>query len=233
MKRTSMGALVLLATLVLSQAPAVSLAGDGDEDPARAAQIQEQAKEALDADQYVDAARLAARAVGLDPSLSTWLARQVRIEALEALGRYEEALTHIEEYLDLDGLFAEHRSWGKESRQRIRDALVAASAAGAAKAQRGAGVGLLVGGAAPLGVGLGFLANYGRLGGDFQTYGGWAQSGAVLLGVGVALEAVGLILVATAGPPAQSAGLEGEAAPQVSFDVRLGTSPRLGLTVRF
>ena len=86
------------------------------------------------------------------------------------------------------------------ARQRIRDALTSGQAATAAKAQRGVGVGLVIGGAIPLGVGVGFLANYGRLGADFQTYGGWMQTGVVLLGVGAAVDVVGLIVAATAGP---------------------------------
>ncbi len=231
MTRTLTFPLLLLLALLL--APAVAHAGEG-EDPARAAQIQEQAKDALDADNYADAARLAGRAVELDPSLSTWLARQVQIEALEALGRYEEALTRIEAYLDLDGLFAEHRSWGKEARQRIRDALVSGQVATAAKAQRGVGIGLVIGGAIPLGVGVGFLANYGRLGADFQNYGGWMQSGVVLLGVGAAVDVVGVIVAATAGSAGhRSASVDRRVRPVLSLHVRPGPSPRLGLTVRF
>ena len=223
----------LLAALAFLLAPVAAVAGDGD-DPARAAQIQEQAKEALDSEQYGDAARLAGRAVELDPSLSTWLARQVQIEALEALGSYEEALTRIEAYLDLDGLFAEHRSWGKEARTRIREALVSGQAAVAAKAQRGVGIGLVIGGAIPLGIGVGFLANYVRLGADFPTYGGWMQSGLVLLGVGAAVDVVGVIVAATAGSGGNpSASLDRRVRPVLSLHVRPGPSPRLGLTVRF
>lgn len=237
MTRTSKCAVLLLAAVLFCVAPTTGQAGDED-DPARAAQIQEQARDALRAEQYGDAARLAGRAVELDPSLSTWLARQVQIEALEAMGRFEEALSRIEQYLDLDGLFAEHRSWGKEARQRIRDEIVSRQAAQAATAQRGVGVGLLIGGAIPLGIGVGFLANYGRLGADFETYGGWMQSGVVLLGVGAALDVVGLIVAATAGAQGADSGgqrssVDRRVRPVLSFDLQLGPSSRVGLTVRF
>ena len=137
MSRISVLACVLASLVAALSMPTVCWAGEADADPVRAAQIQEEAREALEADRYADAVRLAGRAVDMDPSLSTWLARQVRIEALEALGRYEEALTHVEEYLDLDGLFAEHRAWGKEARERLRDAISASRTAVAAKGRRG------------------------------------------------------------------------------------------------
>jgi hypothetical protein len=223
----------LVAVVLLIGLPAAAVAGEEAPDPERAVQIQEQAKEALDAGHLDEAARLAGRAVELDPSLSTWLARQVRIEAHERQQHYEAALTFIEEYLDLDGLFAEHRAWGKEARQRIRDAMATGQARQVQAAQRGVGVGLLVGGAAPLGIGIGFLVNYGRLGGDFDSYGGWLQTGVALAAVGVAFEAVGAILVATAGPTDRRAAGDRRVAPRLAVGVRLGVAPRLQLQLSF
>jgi tetratricopeptide (TPR) repeat protein len=226
-------ALPLLAALLLALLlPGSAQAGEEATDPERAAQIQEQAKEALDDGRLDEAGRLAGRAVELDPSLSTWLARQVRIEALEQQGRYEAALTYIEEYLDLDGLFAEHRAWGKEARQRIRDAMSAGATRQAEATRRGLGVGLVVGGAVPLGVGVGFLANYGRLGGDFDTYGGWMQTGVALLAVGAAIDVVGAILLATAGPPDRRTAALDRRRPRVAVGVHVGAS-RFSLQLRF
>ena len=58
----------------------------------------------------------------------------------------------------------------------------------------------------PLATGIGFLANYGRLGGQPQ-YDGWAQAGGALLAVGAAVEVIGAILVATSASPAPVAVL--------------------------
>jgi tetratricopeptide (TPR) repeat protein len=188
---------LLLATPAVGQEPS--------QDTLRAGQVQVQADEAFRAGRYDDALTLAGRAISLDPAATTWLAQQIRVEVLERQERYDEAMAFLRDYLALEGLFPEHRAWGQEAEARIggvleqrraRDAEVKAKVTG----RRGAGIGLMVGGAIPLGVGIGFAANFGHNGADVQRYGGWLDSGLVLVGVGTALEVFGLVLVLTADP---------------------------------
>lgn len=223
----------LLAAALLAAHPASARAPEVV-DPERAAQIQEQAQEALNQRHYEDAARLAGRAVDLDPSLSTWLARQIQIEALEGLGRLDDGLTLVEQYLDLDGLFAEHRSWGKDTRLRLRTRIDRRAQDKLRTGRRGLGVGLVIGGAAPLGAGIALLANYGRLGGDFDQYGGWVQAGAVSLGVGLALDVVGFLVLGSAGPAGPSPqSSHSTVFPTWAVSFRLGLDPQVSLHLAF
>ncbi len=191
-------ALLLLLGGLLLAAPARA------DDAARAGELQRDALEALEAGDDTAALRLAEDAILLNAGPATWLARQVQIEALERLGRIDDALEALQGYMALDGLFPEHVAWGREVRGRLEGRRIVADAeaqrAGEqARIRRGLGVGLLVGGAAPTVVGVGFLANYGRLGGDPARYGGWGEAGGGLLAAGLAVEAVGVILLASSG----------------------------------
>ena len=114
-------------------------------------------------------------------------------------------MTFLRDYLALEGLFPEHRAWGLEAETRIggvlekrrqRELILKRKVRG----RRGVGIGLMAAGAVPLGIGLGFAANFGHNGSDIERYGGWLDSGLVLIGVGAALEAFGLVLVLTADP---------------------------------
>ena len=192
------GHLALVLTLLL--APTLALAND---DARRAGHLQSQAQEAYDGGQLDQAMRLAKQAILLNAGPGTWLAQQIRIEVLERQGHIEEAMTFLEDYMGLDGLFPEHVAWGRETRGRLSGRLIVAAAeaeraAEGTQIRRGVGVGFLVGGAVPLATGIGFLANYGRLGGQAQ-YDGWAQAGGALLAVGIAAEATGAILLASSG----------------------------------
>lgn len=197
---------VLLAALLALTTAAPAFAGPSSEESIRAGQIQVQAKEAWEAGDDEQALRLANRAISLDPGATTWLAQQIRIEVLEEQGKLQEAYDHVRTYLRIDGLFAEHTSWGKEARERIGEKLDAISALLAQRRARvGAGAGLAVGGAVPLGIGIGWLANYGgktpaeKQSGDFD---GFVDGGAVMIGIGGVLEGIGIALIASgAGKP--------------------------------
>ena len=187
--------------LLLLLLPSLAAAGD---DARRAGQRQSQAQEAFDAGNLDQAMRLAKQAIVLNAGPGTWLAQQIRIEVLEKQGAYRDARGYLEDYMSLDGLFPEHVAWGRETRGRLEGRLIVAEAAEARdregqQVRRGLGIGLLVGGAVPLATGIGFLANYGRLGAEPQ-YAGWGQAGGGLLALGAALEAVGAVLVATSAP---------------------------------
>lgn len=188
--------------LLLLLLPGLAFAQASD-DTVRAGQIQVQAREAFEAGELDDALRLANRAIALDSGPSTWLGQQIRVEVLEQQGQLEQAMTHLEAYLALDGLFPEHLAWGDEARGRLRGALRDAGQRNAAleqqaRTQTGVGIGLLVGGAVPLAIGVGHAVNYGVQGGNPDTHGGWLDSGLVLIGVGAGLEVAGALLVALA-----------------------------------
>ncbi len=190
--------LPLLAVLLLA-GPALA-----DDDARRAGRLQLEAKDAFEGGELEDALALARRAIDLVPGPETWLARQIQVEALERLGRIRDAVEALDAYLSVDGLFPEHLSWGREARGRLEGKVIVADAealrlAQRARVQRGLGIGLVVGGGLPTATGVGFLVNYGRLGGDWASYGGWAQAGAAFLAVGLAVEITGAILLATSG----------------------------------
>ena len=171
-----------------------------------------QADEAFRAGRFEDALTLAGRAIGLDPGATTWLAQQIRIDVLERQERFEEAMVFLRDYLALQGLFPEHRAWGQEAEARIAAVLEARRAREQelrrkVRGRRGAGIGLVIGGAAPLGVGVGFAINFGHNGGDIEKYGGWLDSGLVLMMVGTGLEVFGLVLVLSEADPAGAVAL--------------------------
>ena len=203
----------LFASLLLTPillAPRTAQARPSTEDSMRAGQIQVQAKEAWEAGKDNDALRLANRAISLDPGANTWLAQQIRIEVLEAQGKLEEAMTHVRTYLRIDGLFPEHEAWGEEARDRIGSALSQANAVLAERRARvGVGAGLAIGGVVPLAIGAAWLGNYGSKTGQGrpkEDYEGFLDGGAVMLGIGGALEGVGIALIASgAGAPRSTA----------------------------
>jgi tetratricopeptide (TPR) repeat protein len=204
---------LLIALSLLLCAPAAAATR---EDTERAGQIQTQAKDAWESGDVDEALKLASRAISLDPGPSTWLAQQIRIEALERKGNLEGAMGHLQDYLALDGLFPEHVAWGKEARARIGQALQAqqSQAMQGVNTRRGAGVGLVVGGALPLGIGIAWLGNYaskpGTAAEKADTYGGFLDAGAVMTGVGAAVDVAGIILLATAKAPRGSASRDGQ-----------------------
>ena len=229
----------LLASLLLLPflAPGTAWARPSAEDSLRAGQIQVQAKEAWEAGKDQDALRLANRAISLDPGPSTWLAQQIRIEVLEGDGKLEEAMTHVRTYLRIDGLFPEHEAWGEEARDRIGATLAATNALLQERRTRaGIGAGMAIGGAVPLAIGVGWLANYGSKSGqglDPADYAGFLDGGAVMLGIGGVFEGVGIALIASgAGKPEGTASV-----PLVrpTFAARPGADGRwsLGLTGRW
>ena len=183
--------LLLLLVLALPTSAAA-------EDTRRAGEIQLQAREALDRGNEDEALRLARRAISLDDGPTTWLAQQIQVEILEARGLLDQAMDRLQDYLALDGLFPEHQAWGKEARQRIGAALSRQRASRAGR--QGAGAALMVGGAVPLGIGIGFLGNYGQKtggGGDPDLYGGFLDAGIGLTIAGALAEGVGIALVAS------------------------------------
>ncbi len=217
--------LLLLSALL----PVAAFAADSDE--VRASQIQAEAKDAFDAGDTDKALRLAGRAIALDSGPATWLARQLRIEILEDRGELTEAADHLAEYLSLEGLFPEHRAWGEEAEERIEGKLaaVAEGARRTADVQRGAGIGLIVGGVVPLGIGVGFLAQYGSKTSDPLFEGGWfdgfLDGGIALTATGAGLLVAGIVVAATA-PKADGFA----AVPTLDFD---GRTLSFGLVGRF
>ncbi len=194
----SAAVLLLLALLLPTTASA-------DDDARRAGQLQTQSQEAFDAGQLDQAMRYAQQAILLNSGPGTWLAQQIRIEVLERKGQIRDAIGYLEDYMALDGLFPEHVAWGREARGRLDGRLIVAEAEAARareglQVRRGVGIGCLVGGAAPLATGVGFLANFASKGGG-PEYGGWAQAGGALVAVGAAAEVVGAVLVATTASP--------------------------------
>jgi hypothetical protein len=188
--------LVLPLLVLLMAAPA--WAGDAR----RAGELQQQAKDALDDGDAEEALRLAQRAISIEAGPSTWLAQQIRIEILEGSGAYTEALRHLRSYMDIDGLFPEHRAWGKETRNRLRaeQERIERMAAG----RRGAGIAMVGVGAVPLVLGIASLANYGdKTSGnvDPAPYEGYLDAGVAALVVGGVLEGVGIALLASSASP--------------------------------
>ncbi len=171
-------------------------------DARRAGEIQLQAKEAYTNGDVAEAYRLAQRAISLEAGPSTWLAQQIRIEVLEDRGQLEQAMTHLRTYLQIDGLFPEHKAWGSEAKGRIGGALRVVRTQ--RQARQGIGAGLAVGGGATLGVGIGLLANYGiktGAGGNPDWYAGFLDAGLALTIAGGVLEGVGIALIASGAQP--------------------------------
>ncbi len=178
----------------------------------RAGQVQVQADEAFARGELDEALRLATRAVELDPGPSTWLAKQIRIEVLEQQGELVAALGFVDAYLAVEGLFPEHVAWGEEARGRLEASLSGQADEEEAlersrRARTAIGTGLVVGGAFPLAIGVSFLGNFGFNGSDVEHYGGWLDSGLVLLGVGVGLEVAGIAVLASTGPRGRTVSL--------------------------
>lgn len=203
----SQNALLLASALLLAcLVPAVRTASAGSpesRDSQRAGEIQIQAEQAWRDGRLDDALRLAARAAGLDPGPSTWLAQQIRIEVLEKQGLLRQAREHLGSYMALEGLFAEHRDWGREVGERLDQELERRRVAAAVLEQarlrrRGVGIGLMVGGVVPLGLGLGFLGNYAWQGADPALSGGWRDCAAVLFGAALVMEGIGIALAVSA-----------------------------------
>jgi len=219
--------LTTLLLLLIVAAPAAAVADDSR----RAGEIQLQAREALAEGDVDEALKLARRAISLDDGPTTWLAQQIQVEILEQRGNLEAAMTALRHYLDLDDLFPEHVEWGKEARQRIGSAL--ARERRSRTGRQGAGAALMVGGAVPLGVGVGFLANYGSktgAGGDPYLYQGFLDAGIGLTIAGAVAEGVGIALVAsTARKPGQAARL----APVPTLAIGPDGGFAVGLTARF
>lgn len=207
--------ILLLSVTLACAAPASSAWAASAEDSQRAGQIQLQAKDAWDAGKTADALRLAQRAISLDDGAATWLAQQIRIEALEEQGRYEEAMSHLRRYLRLDDLFPEHVAWGEEAKARIGpkyDAWLAAKKQ--REARRGIGVGMAVGGAVPLALGAGWLANYGAKTGaglPKEDYEGFVDGGVAMLIAGGIMEGVGIALIASSADGPATAALPRDA----------------------
>ncbi len=146
-------------------------------------------------------------------------------------------MTHVRTYLRIDGLFPEHEAWGEEARDRIGSTLAATNALlEERRARAGVGAGLAIGGAIPLGIGIGWLANYGSKTAqelDPEDYEGFLDGGAVMVGIGGVLEGVGIALIASgAGKPKGTASR-----PSVvpTFAATPGANGRwsLGLTGRW
>lgn len=216
---------LLLLLLIALPAPAAA------NDSRRAGEIQLLAREALDQGNPEEALRLARRAISLEAGPTTWLAQQIQIEILEVRGNLEQAMGRLHDYLALDGLFPEHVAWGEEARLRIGDAL--ARQRTRRSGRRGAGVALIVGGAAPLGIGVGFLANYGQktgAGGAPELYGGFLDAGLALTIAGSVAEGLGIALAASTAPRPGQAGL---LRPAPTLVVSSEGRVVLGLTARF
>ncbi len=214
--------LALLSLLSLLAGPAWA----GDE--RRAGEIQRQAKDALAAGDADEALRLAERAISLEDGPSTWLAQQIRIEILEDRGDLGGAMKHLRAYLEIDGLFPEHRAWGEEARKRLGAKLDAVEQARGVR--RGVGGALLGVGAVPLGLGIASLANYGdktAAGNPAIAYEGYLDAGVVGLVVGGAMEGVGAALLAS------TAGRGGVASAPLPWAVADADRVLLGLSGRF
>lgn len=127
--RAGVRALLLAGTFAVAAgwgAPA-GAAQVSDDDAVLAAQVEEKAVKALDEGDAQAALGLAESALRFNPGTDTWLARQVRIRALERLGRLDDAVAAAREYVALTGLLADQRRWGETALRRLEAAANAAT----------------------------------------------------------------------------------------------------------
>lgn len=158
----------------------------------RADAVQEDAIAAAMAGEWRKARDLAESALALDDSFATARARLVLVEALEHEEQFDSALYEIGRYLDL-GLPADQHEQGLRIRSRI-EALRARAAHRSDR--RGAGLALVLAGAAPLVIGVGFVGNDVYWAEAGVPSGTWAAIGVPLVAVGVALDITGIGLLA-------------------------------------
>jgi hypothetical protein len=105
-------------------------------------------------------------------------------------------MSRLQDYMEIEALFAEHRAWGEAARERIAAALSDRRHGAELLRGRRTGGGVLLGAAlAPIAIGIGSLANFGSHGGDVALWGGWADFGAAMLGAGAATATAGGILL--------------------------------------
>ena len=207
-----------------------------------AATLQAQAIAAAVDERWDIARQKALAALTLDTTVGTAQSRLVLARALEALGDPDAALREVDNYLGLP-LLTRDVARGQEIRERIVDQLRARDRAAAharetqqrqrsrsrlapgVRQQRGGAIGLLAGGAVPTVMGIWFVGtdlNYATRGIDSGT---WAAIGAPLLITGLAMEAIGGVILATSSRrPARSARLQlhGGVAPGVGGGMHLG-----------
>lgn len=204
-------------------------AGEGDacggEDPVLfVAERSESAKANEEAGRSAEAMREARSAVACDGGANSFRSRQVIIRLLVSAGRYDEARMEVAGYLGVAGLTDDQVAWGKRMQREIPKP-VAGSRAGrgdpgapagpavgprvGAPSRRVAGAALVVGGGAALVLGAVALGEAGVC--DARGYSvdecsfGWLSRGVPTLGVGVAVELVGVALLAGQGSGGRAA----------------------------
>ncbi len=203
--------LVVGLGLALLLAPMPVLAEDGDFDRLERADVmQEQALAAAEAGDWETARSLAEAVLTLDDSYATAPSRYVLVRALEYEKSYEAALYELKRYLEVEDLTEADRKAALRARDRI-EAKGAGTWRGRKQQARPpsarTGVALMIGGAATLVLGTGFVGVDVRWASLGVQSGTWAAIGAPLLAAGLALDVVGLITVlrATTGGPKSTA----------------------------
>ncbi|MCO4773767.1 MAG: hypothetical protein KDA24_27290 [Deltaproteobacteria bacterium] len=214
----------LLATLLIACSAvcaAPAMAQDIDLDAMdSAASLQADAIAAAVDGRWDEAKSLAIRALEQEASITTAQARLVLARAHEALGELDAAQRQVDNYLALPLLDGD-RKRGDEVSDRIRASIARRDRAERppgdepepiraerpppqrrfpleVRQQRAGGIGLLAGGAAPTVVGIWFVATDVKWQQAGVESGTWAAIGAPVLITGLALEALGAVLLATA-----------------------------------
>lgn len=179
--------------------PALAVAQDVDFDAVDEADaLVAAAQAAADAGDWPTARRLAEEALALDDSAATAAVRLVLVRALAAEGATESAQYELRQYLALP-LDDADRLAGQALEASL-DATARKESRAAARVRSGAwrrdGIGLIVGGLAPVGVGAWFIGTDARWAWQGQPSGTWALIGAPTLAAGVALEIAGIACLA-------------------------------------
>lgn len=233
--------MVLLAAVLLCAAPRVlAQEVDGFDAIDQADVLQKQAQKAADEGNWRLARKLAEEVLTLDVSFATAPARLVLIRALEAEENYDAALYELKQMDGIKGLEPEVLEQAAKLERRVRarrdgDYATAPVRTARAPAPRGAGIGLMVGGAVPVVLGGVFVFNDVAHAAQGNESGTWAAIGVPVLGVGLALEIAGAVVIARSRPRGQAVPAASRPAPRLDgFSLGYdGDSVRMGLRGRF
>jgi len=187
--------------------------------------------DAAEAGDWAEARRLAEIVLALDDSYATAPARSVLVQALENEGSLRSALYEARRYLELE-LKPDRRETGERIERRLTRLVEGGGTAVPTRSAKGPGIGLLIGGAAPIVAGGWFLGTdiqYAAQGTDSGT---WAAIGTPMLITGAALEVVGAVLIGQAGKESKAAAGAIAPVPTASYDPASGQW-LLGVSGRF
>ncbi len=233
--------LVLLAAALLCAAPTAHAQDVGGFDTIDQADVlQKQAQKAADEGNWRLARQLAEEVLTLDVSFATAPARLVLVRALEAEENYDAALYELKQFFRLKGLEPDVVEQGKRLERRVvarrdGDYAPAPTLRTRPAPPRGAGIGLMIGGGVPLVLGGVFVFNDVHHAVQGNDSGTWAAMGAPILGIGVALEVIGAVVIAKSRPSGQARPSAARPVPRLDgFSLGYdGEGVRLGLRGRF